>query len=125
MSVSTKHPTDKNKYEPYVYKVVKVVRVYDGDTITVVLDLGFSTYTKKILRIANINAPEIRGEERSAGLAARNRLRSILENAENIFVTTYKDHTGKYGRYIADVYADDINVGQQLVKEGLADEHIY
>jgi len=68
----------------YYYKA-RVVRVYDGDTIHVDIDLGLSTWIKKEkLRLARINAPEIRGSQRPAGLAARDFLRNLILDKEVI-----------------------------------------
>jgi len=105
----------------YEYKVKEIIKVYDGDTITAVVDLGFSVYSVQRLRLARINAPEIRGRERPQGLIVRDRLREILDSAENITIRTKKDKKGKYGRYIAEVIADKINVNDLLLEEGLVE----
>ena len=109
----------------YEYRA-KVVKVYDGDTITVDLDLGFDITAKKTkLRLANIDAPELRGEDRPAGIASRDRLRELILG-KNVRVKTFKDKKGKYGRYIAVVYhPNGRNINQQLVSEGHAIEKHY
>ena len=83
-----------------------VLRVYDGDTITVRVDLGFHTHRIERLRLARIDAWEVRGEERPAGLIARDWLRTQILG-KDIEIQTNKDATGKYGRYIAEVYTLD------------------
>lgn len=105
----------------YTYKVKEILKVYDGDTITVLIDLGFYTYQVQKLRLARIDAPEIRGEEREKGLVVRDLLRDILYAAEEVIVTTKKDRKGKYGRYIAEVWADGININDWLLEEGLVE----
>ena len=109
----------------YEYKIKEIVKMYDGDTITVFVDLGFNTTRLEVLRLARINAPEIRGEERSAGLASREYLIERLEAAvnmhKNITIKTYKDHKGKYGRYIADVFVDGVCINDEMVNEGFAE----
>jgi len=110
----------------YEYKAV-VTKVYDGDTITVDIELGFGVYlNKQKLRLAYINTPEVRGEERPAGLISRDRVRELVLE-QNVIVKTYKDSKGKYGRWIAEVfYEANPNEGyttclnQQLLNEGLA-----
>ncbi len=105
----------------YKYKAV-VVKVYDGDTIKVDIDLGFSlTFERVTLRLNRINAPELRGSERSEGLKSRDRLRELVLNKE-IIIKTIKDKKGKYGRYIAEVIDINTNknINDQLVEEGLA-----
>ncbi len=57
-----------NMKDFYNYKVKKVVNVYDGDTITVDIDLGFNmVMCNQKLRLYGINTPEVRGEEREEG----------------------------------------------------------
>lgn len=86
----------------YHYKAT-VVSVYDGDTITVDIDLGFSATLRMAVRLARINAPEVRGEQRAAGLTAAEALRQLLPAGQEVFLRTYKDGREKYGRYLADV----------------------
>jgi len=87
-----------------------VLKIYDGDTITVRVDLGFHTHRIERLRLARINAWEVRGEERPAGLVARDWLRSQILG-KDVIVQTIIDKTGKYGRYIAEV---ETLVGENL-----------
>ena len=111
----------------YVYKAF-ITKVYDGDTVTATVDLGFNVCIKESLRLGRIDAPEIRGEERERGLISRDWLRALILNKE-VIVKTYKDKTGKYGRYIADIFVDQDgemrNVNDWLVKEGLAEYREY
>tara|TARA_R110000772_G_C13275824_1_gene436652 strand:- start:844 stop:1188 length:345 start_codon:yes stop_codon:yes gene_type:complete len=103
----------------------KVISVYDGDTIRANIDLGFGIHTHgnngkgEALRLWGINTPEVRGEERPQGLISRDRLRELILD-KNIVVTTIKDSKGKYGRYLAIIYLDGVNINEQLVAEGLA-----
>lgn len=85
----------------YKYKA-KVYRVVDGDTVYVTVQLGFFVSTKLKLRLAGINTPEIRGEEREKGLEATEYLKGLLGDGE-IMIASHK--TGKYGRWIARLYA--------------------
>lgn len=113
----------------YEYKIKEIIKVYDGDTITVVIDLGFGVFRKEILRFALIDTPEVRGEERPDGLISRDWLRDRLFVAEaegkDIIIRTIQDSKGKYGRYIAEVFIDDISINKQLVAEGLAEFKSY
>jgi len=105
----------------YKYKAV-VVDVYDGDTVKVDIDLGFNlTFERTTLRLARINAPELRGSQRPEGLKSRDRLRDLVLNKE-IVIKTIKDKKGKYGRYIAELIdiTTNKNINDQLVEEGLA-----
>ena len=102
-----------------------VEKIYDGDTITVRVDLGFHTHTIQRLRLARIDAWEVRGEERPAGLIARDWLRTQILGRD-VEVETNKDATGKWGRYIAEVFTvDGANLNDALVANGHAKYHDY
>ena len=76
----------------YQYKV-KLDRVIDGDTIDCYIDLGFDISTKKRIRFLGINTPESRTrdlEEKKKGLAAKARLKQILESADDIHLDSHE-----------------------------------
>ena len=117
----------------YEYKAI-VERVVDGDTIDVIIDLGFKTWKKVRVRMEGINTPESRTrdlEEKKKGLAAKARLQEILDYNSNECVLKVSG-VGKFGRAIASVYVDtlspasnkssmtEINVNKQLIEEGHA-----
>ena len=116
----------------YQYKV-KLDRVIDGDTIDCYIDLGFDVSTKKRIRFLGINTPESRTrdlEKKKKGLAAKARLKQILESAEDIHLDSHG--LGKYGRVLGQLYVngyDDmdsptmIDVNELLIKEGHAVEY--
>jgi len=102
-----------------------VTGVYDGDSITIDIDLGFNNWKKnQKVRLLGINTPEIRGEERPDGLVARDRLRELILDKE-IIITSYKDKSGKYGRWLATVFLKQDgmfeNINTLLLAEGLAE----
>lgn len=120
----------------YEYNAV-VEKVVDGDTIDVIIDLGFKTWKKVRVRMEGINTPESRTrdlEEKKRGLAAKDRLVEILELNDNKCIL-HVSGVGKFGRAIANVFVtslspthDDssltlINVNQQLIVEGHAKEY--
>ncbi len=108
----------------YHYNAI-VTSVYDGDTCTVDIDLGLHAWVKgEKVRLARINAPELRGTERPKGLLSRDFLREQILNKE-ILIETIKDEKGKYGRYIGEIWLKNskgkyINVNDLIVKKGLA-----
>ncbi|MBD3226063.1 MAG: nuclease [Caldithrix sp.] len=108
----------------YFY-AARVTRVYDGDTCTVDIDLGLYIWVRgETIRLARIDAPEIRGRERPQGLQSRDYLRSLIDNQE-VFIQTIKDKKGKYGRYIGEIWVEHsagnwINVSDNMVNEGYA-----
>jgi len=108
----------------YRYRAV-VRKVYDGDTCTIDIDLGLGSWIHgEKLRLCRINAPEVRGDERPAGLRSRDFLRSQIQGKE-VVLQTIKDKKGKYGRYLGDIWLKDesgnwININDLLVQEGYA-----
>ena len=104
----------------YEYKISKIHNIYNGDTITVDIELGFGIVKKEKFRLALINTPELRGDDRENGLISRDWLRERLGSAEEIIIKTFKDRKGKYGRYIGELFIDDISVNKQMIAEGLA-----
>ncbi len=111
------------KQHLYFYRAT-VISVYDGDTIRVNLDLGFKTWIKnEKIRLARINAPELRGTERESGLRARDFLREQILGKE-VVLQTLKDRQGKYGRYLAEIWLEKegrwVNINDLLVEKGFA-----
>ncbi len=110
--------------ELYHYRA-RVVKVYDGDTITVDIDLGFKvSLAKEKIRLCRINTPEVRGASKIEGKKSRDWLRKKILDKEVILVTK-KDKKGKYGRWLADVWLDDVCMNDELVKKGLAEYKNY
>ncbi len=102
----------------YQYKA-KIIDVYDGDTVTAVVDLGFLHFQEMKLRLYGIDTPELRGEEREQGLVVRDILRGLILDKE-VEIHSYKDKQGKYGRYLATILLDGININQWLLDQGHA-----
>ncbi|NNM22882.1 MAG: thermonuclease family protein [Flavobacteriaceae bacterium] len=106
----------------YNYKA-HIKAVYDGDTVTAVVDLGFLHYQEMKLRLYGIDTPELRGPEREQGLIVRDILREMILDKE-VEIHSYKDKQGKYGRYLATIILDGLNVNQWLVDNGHAQEYL-
>lgn len=105
----------------YDYNAV-VTRVVDGDTIDVTIDLGFSIFIKERVRLARINAPESRTrdlEEKQRGILATEALKDMLRGADTVMLRTYKAK-GKYGRFVADVLLQGVNLNDMMVDNGFA-----
>lgn len=103
----------------YEYKAI-VRSVYDGDSCRVDLDLGFGVHIyNEQIRLSGINAPEVRGGERPAGILSRDWLRDKILGKE-VTIKTIKDKKGKYGRYLGTIYLDGENINKVIVKEGMA-----
>ena len=108
----------------YEYKAF-VRKVYDGDTITCDIDLGFNMIMRnQKLRLVDINTPEVRGESRPEGLKVRDIVRSRISN-KWVTIKTHRDKKGKYGRWLAEIYEAGVeeSLNQWLLKEGYAKEY--
>lgn len=111
----------------YTYRA-KVVRVIDGDTLVADVDLGFRIHVNgETFRLYGIDAPETQSrggrvvteEEKARGLLAKETLRAMLEG-KDIFLCTIKDKQGKYGRYLARIFYEGVDVNRWLVDNGHA-----
>ena len=108
----------------YIYKVREIEKNYDGDTVTVVIDLGFHITRRETIRLLGIDTEELRGgtdETKARGYAARDRLAELLTLGD-VYVKTEQDDTGKYGRLLGWLYTVTpegvIDVNNTLVAEG-------
>lgn len=104
--------------DPYIRKAV-VKRIVDGDTIVVDVDLGFSTTLQQVVRLAGINAPEVVGADKAAGLASKAWLENLIPPGTTVTVQTVKPRE-KYGRYLATVLIDGLYVHDLIVAAGHA-----
>lgn len=93
----------------------KIIDVYDGDTFTFEVDLGFSITVKEKLRLYGINTPEVRGSEKIFGKEVRDYVRGLILN-KYVNIRVYKK--GKFGRYVAEVFFKDdtIPTAEEAVK---------
>ena len=102
----------------YNFRVVKINRVVDGDTIDVTIDLGFDLLKKERVRIAGVDTPEKRTrdlEEKALGIDATNWMKEKLEGAikgddELTIRTELKGGMGKYGRLLGWLYVGEGDV---------------
>lgn len=114
----------------FEYKA-KVIRVIDGDTLEVDIDLGFKIILRKEkLRLLEIDTPELRSSdanERKEAQVAKKFVQDVLPENGNIIVRTKKDKKGKYGRYLANVFFFDDNeklicLNEMLIEQGYKNE---
>ena len=114
----------------YNFRVTKINRVVDGDTIDVTIDLGFDLYKKERVRVAGVDTPEKRTrdkEEKELGLDATNWLKEKLDGAlrgddELVIRTELVGGVGKYGRLLGWLYIGDadLSLNEQMIEEGYA-----
>jgi len=102
----------------------KVDRVVDGDTIDVVLDLGFDIMFKSRVRLYGIDTPESRTrdlDEKARGKMASAFLKEAVENGSKVVIETkLKDSRGKYGRVLGNVVVDGLNINEAMIEKFLA-----
>lgn len=111
----------------YQYKA-KVDRVVDGDTIDLIIDLGFKITTHQRIRLAEINTPETYNvkrdsEEYKKGIKSKEFVeKRLADNNNEVMIETSK-LTGKYGRYIGTIWLGDneVSLNKELVDKGLAE----
>ena len=125
--------TPPSRKSCYNFRVVKIDRVLDGDTIDVTIDLGFDLFKKERVRIAGVDTPEKRTrnlEEKELGIDATNWLKDKLEGAisgddDLVIRTELVGGTGKYGRLLGWCYIGDstLSLNEQMITEGYA--HAY
>jgi|TARA_R100000030_G_scaffold25108_2_gene18243 micrococcal nuclease len=125
-----KPPSRKSCYN---FRVTEVARVIDGDTIDVVIDLGFDLYKKERVRIAGVDTPEKRTrdlEEKKLGIDATNWLKDQLDSAisgeDDLVIRTELDGGfGKYGRLLGWLYIGDetVSINEKMIAEGYAWEY--
>ena len=116
----------------YNYKI-SPLRVIDGDTIDAEIDLGFDVKIKKRIRFMGINTPESRTrdlEEKARGLAAKDRVKALLEGCDNITLNSHG--VGKFGRCLGEIMLDKVDgqdkltlvsLNELLINEGHATEY--
>jgi len=96
----------------------KVLDVYDGDTMTLLIDVGFNIHLKEKVRLTGIDTPEIRTSstrEKIHGIHVRDYLREMLLG-NIVEIETTKE--GKFGRYLVDVFYEDLHINQHLIDRG-------
>ena len=113
-------PTD------FSYRVHKVTKVVDGDTVDVILDMGFNILYKERVRLFGIDTPESRTRdkvEKKYGLLSKKFLQENLKKGK-IVIKTHKDsETGKFGRILGEIFVNGININMLMCSKGHAVEY--
>jgi micrococcal nuclease len=110
----------------YEYYVRKVENVVDGDTIDVLIDLGFDILFASRVRLAGIDTPESRTSDKAEkvlGLESKEYLKKYLKDAKSVIIKTEKmDSSEKYGRILGWVYVDGDteSINDKMINDGYA-----
>lgn len=99
----------------------KAIRVIDGDTAVLDVDLGFDVHYACHVRFMDYNAPELHGPHREDGAKAKDELTLLLEG-KTLLVTTNRDFSQTFARYLAKVYviseSQAISVSDHMTQKG-------
>ena len=107
----------------YQYKIKKIHRIIDGDTVDLEIDLGFGITLSHRVRLKGINTAETRTKdlkEKAEGLMAKEWLEKELSNPGEWIIETTKDD--KYGRILGTLYlvGEPVTVNERMVNDGIA-----
>ena len=124
----------KSKARLYHY-TAHVTAVYDGDTVTVDVDLGLGLWRQgQTIRLWKVDTPELRGPEREEGLRVRDFVRDLILDRDILLRTILdkrgQDRTGKFGRLLGEILVENgleedgdgalINLNDLLLEQGMA-----
>ena len=107
----------------YQYKIKKINRIIDGDTVDVEISLGFGITLSQRVRLKGIDAAETKTKdlkEKEEGLAAKEWLEKELSKPGEWIIETTKDD--KYGRILGTLYlvGEPVTVNERMVNDGIA-----
>ena len=107
----------------YQYKIKKINRIIDGDTVDLEMDLGFGITLSHRVRLKDIDAAETRTKdlkEKAEGLMAKEWLEKELSKSGEWIIETTKDD--KYGRILGTLYlvGEPVTVNERMVNDGIA-----
>ena len=97
----------------------EVKRVVDGDTVDVVIDLGFDIHYASRVRLYGIDTPESRTrnkDEKARGLMSKQYLIDELAKGQ-VVIKTRKDKKGKFGRVLGEMYVGDKNINLMMIDD--------
>lgn len=114
------------RVEPQYTYAVKVDSIVDGDTMDLVIDLGFRTTTEQRVRLLGVDCPEVKGSTKKAGDAATEATRRWVKSHSGLVIRTLKTkkQADSFGRYLVEVFGDadgkQESLNQYLLDEGFA-----
>lgn len=104
----------------------KLVRVIDGDTIELMIDVGFYFWYKTKVRLLGVDTPEIKGETRDLGLVSKAYVEEALGHATDMYVHTEKGDS--FGRWLAELHYEYLGewnyLNVELLDKGLAAPYV-
>jgi micrococcal nuclease len=111
----------------YEYKA-KLLKVIDGDTADLQIDVGFQMTTIQRVRLLRINTPEMKGETREAAIRAKSYLEGLLKLRDGDYLAVRTEKDDAFGRYLAELCVvgfdgQSTNVNQSMLDAGMAVEY--
>lgn len=97
----------------------ELIKVVDGDTLRVDIDLGYTIRVRRDIRLSSVDTPEVRGPEREAGKYVAARVAEFLGPTPQLIIQSLRFSTGKYGRSLCRVWADGRCLNDWLLEERL------
>ena len=113
--------------EPFCYNAT-VVRVVDGDTIRMDIDLGFDVVlSNQSVRLYRVDTPECRTrdlKEKAAGLLSKSVVKGFVDQGSKVVIKTYLDTKGKFGRILGTIVDEKgVNINEYLIDNAYAVEY--
>lgn len=104
------------------YIIDRIIKVYDGDTIRIRINLGLGVFKDEVIRFKLIDTPEMKGPDVAMAIKARNwldkRLRKAIEDDDTVIIETKNERRCKYHRLLSDVYINGENVSEEMLGLG-------
>lgn len=108
----------------YEYTISNILKVIDGDTVDVSLDLGFYVTVVQRIRLDGLDTPEVHSkniEEKKLAQEAKQFIEKWFEDNKNLTIKTKKDD--KYGRMLGEIFCGDVSLNKKLIELGYAWEY--
>ena len=106
----------------YQYKIANILKIVDGDTVDLSIDLGFSIITIQRIRLSGLDTPELNSKEekeRQLAVEAKQFVTEWFSNNKNLIIKTTKDD--KYGRMLGEIINENgVSLNKTLIERGYA-----
>jgi micrococcal nuclease len=109
----------KKIWKDYLYKAI-VMRVVDGDSFDIDINLGFDTHAHQRIRLNAVDTPEITGKEKAKGLKVKKYVEGLILN-KKVLIRTFR--MGRYGRYACEIFIEGDKkkpLSKHLIKKRMA-----
>ena len=98
----------------------ELLRIIDGDTFVLSIDLGFGIWVRQHVRLSGLDTPEVRGTERLAGKFVAGKLAEYINGRTSCVLSSTEFTTGKFGRCLGEIFFDNLSINNWLLEQGFA-----